>query len=193
MRCFCWLNEANSNGSFAHFPWRLFPWFSHMIHHLHQDLLLKVSRELFDVKSEKKNKRILENMSPTRNLPWPHRKVDLSVAKSEKVEDLHFWKQCTGDERWQLTTISDGWFRIAVLTKLEQGGREREREVGEIWSAIHPDERGNFCEFLCFEIDFKLIGTGSYWHPPTICFGKLKKSNRICCGVGKLWKKLHWT
>ena len=88
-----------------------------------------------------------------------------------------------------MTTISDGWFRIVVLTKLVQG--EREREVGEIWIAISPDERGNFREFLCFEIDFKLIGTGSYWHPPTICFGKLKKSNRICFGVSKLWKKLH--
>ena len=94
-----------------------------------------------------------------------------------------------------MTTISDGWFRIVVLTKLVQGGREREREreVGETWSAIHPDERGNFREFWCFEIDFKLIGTGSYFYPPTICFGKLKISNRICFGVGKLWRKLHWT
>lgn len=48
LRYFCWPMEANSNGSFPkiwarqrgflHFPWRLFPWFSHMIHHLHQDL-----------------------------------------------------------------------------------------------------------------------------------------------------------
>lgn len=53
---------------------------------------------------------------------------------------------------------------------------------------MHPDERSNFREFL-----FKLIGTGRYWHPPTICFGKLKISNRICFGVGKLGRKLHWT
>ena len=170
-----------------------------MIHHLHQDLFSEGFTRIIWCQDWKKNKRILENMSQKTCLSpvsLPSQEGGFVCSQVWKGWGPAFfvgsneWWMITGDKGWRTTTISDGWFRIVVLTKLVPGGRER-----GWWNMIthSPRWKGQFSRILMLWNRFKLIGAGSYWHPPTICFGKLKKSNRICFGVGKLWKKLHWT
>ena len=139
----------------------------------------------------KKNKRILENMSQKTCLSpvsLPSQEGGFVCSQVWKGWGPAFfvgsneWWMITGDKGWQTTTISDGWFRIVVLTKLVQGGRERERGW---WNMIShsPRWKGQFSRILMLWNRFQV---DRYWQ-------LLAPSNNLLWQVEKIQSNMFWS